>query len=209
MSCMKRYAWIALILGFAALAPVYSAPPQDPSEKEIDVAETGPKNTKEPAMVWQIANFVLLAGTLGYLIAKKAPAFFAARSEQIGRDIAEAQKLHAQAEQSAAETDRRLAHLDADIAALRAESQAEIAAETERQRQRTATEIAKIEEHGLQEIEAAGKAARADLKRFATELAIQLAETKIRGRMNAETQDILVSGFIRDLEPPHSEAKGN
>ncbi len=205
---MKRLACVALLAGYAALIPVHSAPPQVSEEAE-KVAETGPKNEKEPSIVWKWANFVLLAGGLGYLISKKAPPFFEARSQHITRDIAEAQKLHAEAEAKAAEIDRKLAHLDADIAALHTESQAEVAAETERQRQRTTSEIAKIHEHALHEIEAAGKAARADLKRYATGLAIQLAETRIRGRMTAETQDSLVRGFISDLEPPHSEAQGN
>jgi F-type H+-transporting ATPase subunit b len=205
---MKKIALLVVILGCAAVVPACFAQQNLPEEAE-KVGETGPKNEKEPAMIWQVANFVLLVGSLGYLIAKKAPPFFAARNEQITREIAQAQKLHAEAEQRAAEVDRKLAHLGADIAELRAASQAEIAAEGERQRQRTAAEIAKIQEHTRQEIEVAGKAARADLKRYATELAINLAETKIRARMTPETQDGLVQGFIRDLEPPRSEAKGN
>ena len=205
---MKRFACLAAILLAIWLTPLRPAP-QDLSEKAEDAAETGPKNEKEPAMVWQVANFVLLVAALGYLIAKKAPPFFNARSEQITRDIAASQKLRAEAEQHAAEIDRRLANLDAEIAAMRAESQAEIAAEGERQQKRTAAEIGKIDEHARQEIEAAGKAARADLKRYATSLAINLAQTKIRARMTADVQDELVRGFIRDLEPPHSEAQGN
>lgn len=205
---MKRFLCLSSLLALAALTPVCHAQSQIPEEVQ-KVGETGPKDEKEPAMIWKWANFVLLAAGLGYLVAKNAPAFFAARSEHISRDITEAQKLHKEAELHAAEIDRKLAHMDADIAALRAESQAEIAAETERQKQRTAAEIVKIQEHARHEIETAGKAARADLRRYATELAIQLAETKIRARMTPETQDSLVRGFIRDLEPPHSEAQGN
>jgi F-type H+-transporting ATPase subunit b len=206
---MKRLACLLLLAGLVSLAPVCWAQPKDPTEREDDAAETGPKGQGEPAMVWQVANFALLVGALGYLIAKKAPPFFAARSEQIGRDIAEAQKLHAQAEQRAADVDRRIANINADIAALRAESKAEIAAESARLHERTIAEVAKIEEQMRQEVESATKAARAELKRYATALAIQLAESKIRARMTPETQNDLVRGFIRDLEPPHSEAQGN
>jgi hypothetical protein len=38
------------------------------------------------------------------------------------------------------------------------------------------------------------------LKRYAAELAIGLAEQKIRARMTPETQDALVRGFVRDLK---------
>ena len=205
---MKRLFCLAALLALASVAPICHAQTGIPEEVQ-KIGETGPKDLKEPAMIWKWANFVLLAAGLGYLIAKNAPAFFAARSEHISRDITEAQKLYKEAELHAAEIDRKMAHLEADLAVLRAESEAEVAAETERQRQRTAAEIVKIQEHARHEIETAGKAARADLRRYATELAIQLAETKIRARMTPETQDSLVRGFIRDLEPPHSEAQGN
>jgi hypothetical protein len=41
-----------------------------------------------------------------------------------------------------------------------------------------------------------------ELKRYSAELAIQLAEQKIRARMTPETQDELVRGFVDDLAHP-------
>jgi F0F1-type ATP synthase membrane subunit b/b' len=63
-------------------------------------------------------------------------------------------------------------------------------------------EMAKIQEHGGREIAAAGKAARLELKRYAAELALALAEQKVRTRMNPETQDALVRGFVQGLVTP-------
>ena len=150
--------------------------------------------------VWQWANFLLLAGGLGYLIGKRAPSFFAARSQQIGKDMAEAAEERRAAEERAAAVDRRLAHLEAEIASLRDQAEQQAKAETERLIQHTAAEIAKIQAHGEQEIASAGKAARTELKRHAAQLAIGLAEQKIRARMTPETQDDLVRGFVRDLK---------
>jgi F-type H+-transporting ATPase subunit b len=141
--------------------------------------------------MWKWANFLVLAGGLGYLIGKNAPSFFAARSEQIGKDMAEAR---------AAEVDRRLANLGAEIASLRAHAQEEAEAESQRLAHHRAAEIAKIQAHAEQEIVSAGKFARLELKRYAAELAIGLAEQKIRARMTPETQDALVRGFVRDLK---------
>jgi F0F1-type ATP synthase membrane subunit b/b' len=39
-----------------------------------------------------------------------------------------------------------------------------------------------------------------DLRRYSGELAVELAEQKIRARMTAATQDYLVRGFVRDLQ---------
>jgi F0F1-type ATP synthase membrane subunit b/b' len=43
-------------------------------------------------------------------------------------------------------------------------------------------------------------AARAELKRYSAELAIGLAERKIRARMNAATQDALIGSFAENLD---------
>jgi len=125
---------------------------------------------------------------------------FAARSQSILKDMSDSEKIRQDAEARAAEVDRRLAGLEAEIAALRADSQRESQAETQRLASHTAAEIAKIRANSQQEIGAAGKAARADLKRYAAQLAIGLAEQKIRGRMTPAVQDGLVRGFVRDLQ---------
>jgi F-type H+-transporting ATPase subunit b len=155
---------------------------------------------------WKWANFVILAGALGYMIAKNAGPFFNARTQQIRKDMLESREARQQAEARAAEVDRRLAALGSDIAALQAESQQEARNETERLSRHTAAEIAKIQAHAEQEIASAGKAARTELKRYAAQLAVTLAEQRLRARMTPDTQQSLVRGFVRDLEPPTSRA---
>jgi hypothetical protein len=39
-----------------------------------------------------------------------------------------------------------------------------------------------------------------DLKRYSADLAIDLAEQKIRARLTPDQQDALVRGFVRDLD---------
>jgi len=151
-------------------------------------------------LLWKWANFLLLAGGVGYLLVKLLPPMFAARSQAILKDMAESEKTRQDAEARAAEVDLRLAGLEAELGRLRADSQRETQAETERLASHTAAEIAKIQAQSVQEIGAARKAARADLKRYAAELAIDLAEKKIRGRMTPAAEDGLVRGFVRDLK---------
>ena len=162
--------------------------------------EKGGGEGEDNTQLWKWANFVLLAGAIIYVVAKKAPAFFAARSEQIGKDMAEAAEERRAAEERAAAVDRRLASLEADIAALRAESKQQAEADIQRLKEHTAAEIARIQAQAEQEIVSAGKAARLELKRHAAELAIGLAEQKIRARMTPDTQDALVRVFVRDLK---------
>ena len=179
---MKRFATLALLVCFMA-APIFAA----------DQEGGG-------LQIWKWANFLVLAGGLGYLIGKKGGPFFAARSAKIRQEIVAAGEARSQAEARAAEVERRLANLESEIAALRAESGKEEEAETGRFGRHTAAEIAKTQAQAEQEIAAAGKAARLELKRYCADLAVGLAEQKIRARMTPETEDELVRGFIRDLK---------
>jgi F0F1-type ATP synthase membrane subunit b/b' len=154
-----------------------------------------------------IANFVILVAGLGWMIAKNAAPFFDARLKKIRQDIVQGEKARHEAERQAAEVDQRLANLDKEIADLRDESQRELENELERMRQKTAVDRERIRVHAEQEIAAAGKTARAELKRYAAELAIGLAEHKIRARMNAATQDALIGGFVENLDRSDPEGR--
>jgi F-type H+-transporting ATPase subunit b len=191
---MKRSLRVLLILCFAAWIPeAFAQQPEMPSEKPESFAEK-----HELELKW--ANFLILAGALGYLIGKHAGPFFAARSGSIRKDMVESQQQREAAEAQAAEVDRRLANLEKEISALRGDSQAQAQTENQRMAQHTAGEIAKIQAHAEQEIASAGKAARMELKRYSAQLAVELAERKIRARMTPQTQDALVRGFVRDLK---------
>jgi F-type H+-transporting ATPase subunit b len=192
---MKRLllaVWLAVL---AAGLPTASLA-AEPDKKEA--AGSGEGNLK----IWEWANFLLFAGGIYYLIRKHAGPYYAARAAGIQKDLVESERTAKAAEARAAEVDRRLASLDVDIAALRAESQKESAAEVERYAQQTAAEIAKIGANGEQEIRAAQKEARLELQRYAARLAVELAERKVRARMDTDTEDRLVGGFVGGLHPP-------
>jgi F-type H+-transporting ATPase subunit b len=154
--------------------------------------------------IWAWANFAILVGILGYLISKKGGPWFASRSQSIRQGIAEAEEIRAKAEASAADVDRRLASLETEIEKLRANARREQAAEAERIRAQSAADLSRIQEHATREIESASKGARLELKRYAAQLAVDLAEQKIRRQMTPQLQSTLVENFARDLEHPAS-----
>jgi F-type H+-transporting ATPase subunit b len=156
---------------------------------------------------WEWANFLVLAAGIGYVVGKNAGPAFDARTRKIRKDMVEADEMRQEAEARAAAVEQRLANLEAEIAGLRAEAQQEEQVETERYHQQTAAEIAKIQAHAEQEIVAAGKAARIELKRYAARLSVELAERKIRGSMNAEVEDALVRGFTNNLQETASRTQ--
>ena len=196
---MKRLGGLILLAGLAAWAPAAWAAAESQAAEHGESSGEGKTGNLTG---WKWANFVVLAGGLGYLIGKNAGPFFAARSQQIRKDMVEAGDLRKEADARAAEVERRLAGLESEIAALRAESRNEAQAETSRMAERTALEMAKIQAQAEQEIASAAKAARIELKRYSAQLAVGLAEGKIRGRMTPAAQDALVEGFVRDLDGP-------
>jgi F-type H+-transporting ATPase subunit b len=186
---MKRLLLVAAL----ACAALVAQTPEESKPGE-------PAGSAEPAAIWKWANFAILAVGLGYLMAKHLPPFFQSRSGEIQKGIAEAQQIKLDAEKHAAEMEARLKALGADIEKFRAQASAEMHQEGERIRQETAAQIQRLEEHAAVEIESAGKAARRELKRYAADLSLDLAEQRIRGRLDGPAEAALADRFVSDLE---------
>lgn len=154
---------------------------------------------------WKWANFFILAGLLGWLITKHSGAFFEGRSREIQKGIAEAARLKLEAEQRVRQMEDRLSGLAEEIEALRGDARDELHSEGERIQAETVQMLAKIRSQAEQDIATAGKAARQELKAHAADLAVKLAETKVRSRLNAESQDGLVNGFVNELRAGRPE----
>jgi F-type H+-transporting ATPase subunit b len=200
---VRRLSLIAFLAlaGFAVFAQEHQPAPRSPAERASNPARE--ERTTEPEgnlELWKWANFAILAGIFWWLIAKNAPQFFQARTEEIQKGIAAAAKLKREADERAAKVEARMASLQNEIEHLRADAKAEMGKEAERLRQQTEQYTQRIQARGEQEIEAISKHAEKDLRVSAAQLAIQLAEQRIRASMSGETQNALIDGFLRQLD---------
>jgi F0F1-type ATP synthase membrane subunit b/b' len=186
-----RRATLALALGLAFAS--YALPQEAPAAKTTE-AEQGDR-----WIWWKWANFAILAIGLGYLIRKNVPPMFQKQSDDIQGALAEAAKIKQEAAAYAAGIEARLANLQSEIQQLRENAHSEMTAESERMRRETEQHAQRIREQSVQEIELMTRAAKAELRKYAAELAIGLAEQHIRFRMTPATQDQLVNGFLHDL----------
>lgn len=134
---------------------------------------------------------------------------FRVAQQRIQREIVEAAKVRQDAEARSAEVDRRLASLQADLAALRGESRKELESLERHTTSKASAEITRIQSNAEQEIAAAGKAARLELKRHSAELAVHLAGEKIQARMTPAVQDALVRDFVTELDGRVPRAQAN
>ncbi len=197
---MKRLARVVLIgsvLAFGAIAQESAEHTTLPAEP-IAGHEKAPES--EPSVLWKWANFAILAIALGYLIRKSGPAFFKSRTEEIQRGIAEAAALRKDAEARAAKVELRMQSLQSEIEQLRADARSELEKEAGRIRKDTEQQFARVQSHGEQEVKAIAKHAKQELQAHAADLAVQLAEQRVRNRMDSATQHSLVEGFLRHLD---------
>jgi F-type H+-transporting ATPase subunit b len=153
----------------------------------------------EVSVWWKWANFAILAGGLGYMIAKNAPAYFATRNEEIRKGLEEGAELQREANARTAAMEARLKNLEAEISELRTKAKAEIANEGDRVQAETAAAVAKIQAHAENEIASAAKNERAVLKTYAADLALKMAEEKLRGQLSSQADAGLIQGFLKGL----------
>ncbi len=151
----------------------------------------------QAATSFELLNFLVLAFGVGYLALKTLPKKFRERSSSIQRHLVDARTATEEASTRLNAVEGRLAKLDAEIAGMRTQIEAETVREEQRIQATIADETAKILAAADTEIQAATTAARRELQRHAAELAIQHAAQRLV--VSAETDRLLVQGFAQRL----------
>lgn len=187
----KRYALIAASAVIAALFLTLSARAAE---------ESGAASVEAATEIFKWINFAIVAGALLWVCLKKAPGFFRGRAEAISSAITKAGSAKAAADAQLREAETKLANLDKEVTELRALAEREAAAEVERMRGATRTDLEKIAAAAKAEIEAAERAARLELKALAGKLAVDGAEALLVKQLNAQAQAGLISNFVKSLE---------
>jgi F-type H+-transporting ATPase subunit b len=161
-------------------------------------AEEGGAGTATEIFKW--INFAIVAGAILWVCLKKAPGFFRGHAEAITSAITKAGSAKAAADAQLREAENKLANLEKEVAQLRAFAARESAAEGERIRAVTLSDIERIAAAAKEEIEAAERAARLELKALAAKLAVDGAESLLVKQLTAQAQEALISNFVKSLE---------
>src|SRR5579872_6169858 len=127
-----------------------------------------------------LINFFAIAFLAFVLLKSNLPKAFRDRTDAIRKGMEEARKASTEAKTRLSGIEERLARLDAEIAGMQASTEKDIRAEEDRLKLAAAEESRKIEENVKTEIAAASTLARRELKQYAAELAVGLAEKKIK-----------------------------
>jgi F-type H+-transporting ATPase subunit b len=167
----------------------------------VHAAEEGGAGSSELATdIFKWINFAIVVTAVLWVCLKKAPGYFRGRAEAIGSAIAKAGSAKAAADAQLREAESKLANLEKAVAELRGFAEREAAAEVERIRAVTRSDLEKIAAAAKAEIEAAERAARLELKTLAAKLAVDGAESLLTKQLTAQAQASLISNFVKSLE---------
>jgi F-type H+-transporting ATPase subunit b len=144
-----------------------------------------------------LLNFAVIAYFIFSFMRKKLPGFFKGRTEVISARIEQARKTSEEARQRLQQVEGRLSRLDAAVTEMRREAEDNARAEGKRIMAGAEEERRRIVASAEQEIAAAANSARRELKAYAAELAVDLAEKKIRVGQEADRE--LVRAFTSRL----------
>jgi F-type H+-transporting ATPase subunit b len=163
-------------------------------------AEEGAAANERATEIFKWINFAIVAGAILWVFGKVLPSKFRGNAEKISSAITEATAAKAAADRQLREAETKLANLQKEVAELRAFAGREGTGEAERLRALAQSDAQKISLAAKAEIEAAERAARLELKAIAARLAVDGAETLLAKQLTPQTQESLVSAFVKSLE---------
>ena len=151
--------------------------------------------------LWKFVNLFVFVAILVFILTRKVKLgeAFKTRRENIKLELQRAQQERDAALAKLKEVEERLARLDTEVATIQEQAKREAAEERERIAKSTEAEITKLGEQARREIESAGKAAKHDLRVYAAETAVRLAEDIIRKEMRPEDDARLILRNVEEL----------
>jgi F-type H+-transporting ATPase subunit b len=205
---VRRLLAVARLAAFGvalvALAPAAARAEENEHE---NVAQGGPEEGEAPKLdttrlLYQIINFTILAGVLGWFGGRAINKALLARHQQLKADLAAAAEARTAAEARALVQQKRLETLETEIANIRASIKQE--AEDEKQRLIAAAEARakSIAQETTFLLDQQVKEAELSLKREVAEAAVKIAEALVTKSLHAGDQQKLIETFVTDVAAP-------
>jgi F-type H+-transporting ATPase subunit b len=138
--------------------------------------------------VARLFNFAILAGVLVYFLRRPIQEYLQTRSGQIRQDLVTAAEMRRAATQQLEEIQRRMAGLPAELETLRTRGAEDIAAEKARIAETAKVERERLLEQTRREIQMRLRVARRELTELAAQLAVQVAEHRIKRNITPDDQ---------------------
>ncbi len=153
----------------------------------------------------KVANSLVLFGGLAFVLRKPVKAMLAKRTVDVGESLRQAQAARTEAEAGSEASKAKLAGLEGEIRALKAEAEAEARRQAGRISLAAAAEAERLKKLTRQELDEQVRRSVGDLKSYAAARAADIARERIRRRLTPETQSSLIDNSIDRLSKLHEK----
>jgi len=168
--------------------------------------EEGAEAAGGSGLLGKAINFVILFGGLVIVLRKPLLEFLLKRTETIRALMKDAQTARLEAEGKLAEASRKIAALEDEVVRMKKDAEAEGLKDKERIQALAAKEESRIRSFAEQEIDLQLKAGIQELKEYTAELAVSLAEARIKDKITANEQSGLIDQSIDKLAELHEKS---
>ena len=193
-------AMVFLLTAVCFVSPRVMLPAEEPQHDASGSQHSGGHAESPWATVLQWGNFLILFGGLGWFLRRPLREFLETRSRSIEEGLASGRLARESALKHMSEIENRMARLDEEVRALRAQAVKEAEDEKARILESAKIEAQKILEVAHREIEGLKKSARLELKAHVADLAVKLAEERLQKSVGSEENKRLVLRFLDSLE---------
>jgi len=171
------------------------------------LAHTFGIDVETAARLFEIINSAILIFVILFFIVKIVPKAIRNRNANIEKKLDEARLETKNANERLGQVEAKLAKIGDEIDAIRQQTERDMVGDEKRIKQALEDERQRIVHSAEQEIESAGAAAKRELKRFAAELAIDRAASRIQ--LTKESDQAMIERFGRDLTSEFSKGGRN
>lgn len=147
----------------------------------------------------QVLNFAVLFGGLALLLRKPLNDYLKGKAEEVAANLRQAEALVEESLQKLEQARARLENLEAEIGALREEAEKEAGREGQLISQEAEKEAQRLRKLAQEEIDALIRSSLRELKAYAIDLSVALAEKRIRERLTPELHRKLIQQSIDRL----------
>jgi F-type H+-transporting ATPase subunit b len=184
----------------AAPADAAHAPAAGHEAAAGEHGESGAHDESVWPMVGKLVNFAILLGTVVYFARAPLASYLAGRRAQVRSDLVAADEMKKTAAAQIVEMDAKLKALPAELEALKARGQQEIAAEEKRIRELAEVERVRLLDQASREIDQRVRVAHRELVEHAAALSVDLARTKISEQITDADQARLVDRYLAEVK---------
>lgn len=152
--------------------------------------------------LWKFVNlavFIVVAFYLHRRFGRPVSEALRVRGESIKLELQRAREEKEHALTKLAEVEAKLQRLDSEVSSIKEQARLEAAAERERIKVATETEMTKLKHQAQREIESTSKAAVQELREFAAQKSVSLAEESIKRDFRADDDKRIIGRNVEQL----------